>query len=77
VEGPYMEEVKVEGFDPRLETIESLRNKFREQLQGMWVAVLDDGRVLADKDINKLVKLGKRSIMSLFRVPRRGMVMLR
>ena len=72
-----MEEVKVEGFDPRLETIESLRNKFREQLQGMWIAVLDDGRVLADKDINKFVTSGKRSIMSLFRVPRRGMVMLR
>jgi len=72
-----MEEVKVEGFDPRLEPIESLKVKFREQLQGMWIAVLDDGRVLADKDINKLVMLGKRSIMSLFRIPKRGMVMLR
>jgi hypothetical protein len=43
----------------------------------MWIAVLDDGRVLADRDINELVKLGKRSITSLFRVPRRGMAMLR
>lgn len=72
-----MEEVKVEGFDPRRETIENLKVKFREQLQGMWIAVLDDGRVLADKDINKLVTSGKMSIMSLFRIPKRGMVMLR
>lgn len=71
-----MEEVKIEGFDPRLETIESLRDKFREQLQGMWIAVLDNGRVLADEDINELVKLGKRSITSLFRIPKRGVVML-
>jgi len=70
-----MEEVKVEGFDPRRETIENLKAKFREQLQGMWIAVLDDGRVIADKDINELVKLGKRSTVSLFRIPRRGMVM--
>jgi len=72
-----MEEVEVEGFDPRSETIEDLKARFKDRLRGSWIAVLDDGRVLAHKDVDELVERGKRSIVSLFRIPEKGTVMLR
>lgn len=62
---------------PLIEDIEGLEKRLRDVCRGMWVAVLDGGEVVADKRLEEVVDRGGGRIVTLFKIPEKGVVMLR
>lgn len=59
------------------EDIEGLEKRLRDVYRGMWVAVLDSGEIVADKRLEEVVDRGGNRIVTLFKIPEKGVVMLR
>jgi len=66
MEAPDFGLVLKEGL--RAEDIEGLEKRLRDVCKGMWVAVLDSG---------EMVDRGGGRIVTLFKIPEKGVVMLR
>ena len=75
MEAPDFGVVLKEGV--RGEDIEGLEKRLRDVGGGMWIAVLDSGEIVADKRLEEVVERGGVRIVTLFKIPEKGVVMLR
>jgi len=57
--------------------IEALERQLGDRYSGMWIAVLESGEIIADKHLAEIVNKGKDKIATLFKIPEKGVVMLR
>jgi len=61
----------------KITDVEALERYLRDSHRGMWIAVLSSGEIIASVRLEAVAEKGKGEIVTLFRVPEKGLVMLR
>ncbi len=57
--------------------IQSLVTRLGEKYSGKWVAILENGEIIADEKVESLYdRANKKKIAALFQIPRKGELLL-
>ena len=57
--------------------VEALFGKLSEKYAGQWVAILNDGKIVANKNLDSLYgQVNEKSVAMLLEIPKKGQMLL-